>query len=178
MAIHQDGLRLNVGCGSRVLPGYFNCDIERNPEAPKAPELLCDAKSIPLPDGCAVELMAIHVWEHFYRWESETVIKEWRRLLKAGGKLVLELPDLIKCCQNIIDGRMKAGKHIDQLGRWGLYGDPRLENKFMCHPWGWAPQELIDFLHANGFRDARHLPTVFHPAGRTHRDMRIEAFAC
>lgn len=168
-------MRLNVGCGSRILPGYFNCDIEYNPDAPRAPDLLCDAKSIPLEDGCADEVMAIHVFEHFYRWESEAALTEWKRLLKVGGRLVLELPDLVKCCQNYLDGRMKGGKHPDQLARWGIYGDPRTGNHFMSHPWGWSPAELEQLLRDHGFSKIEHKPTQFHPAGRSHRDMRIEA---
>lgn len=178
MEIPKDGLRLNVGCGSRVLPGYFNCDIEHNPDAPKAPDLLCDAKEIPLPDGCAAELMAIHVFEHFPRWESESALAEWRRLLRPGGKLILELPNLVKCCQNYLDGRVRGGKNPDQLARWGIYGDPRTGNRWMNHPWGFSPEELIGLVTAAGFKKARELPTQYHPAGRTHRDMRIEAIAC
>lgn len=166
-------MRINVGCGSRVMEGWTNCDIEHNPKAPRAPDILCDVRNIPLDDGCADTLMAIHVFEHFYEWECADVLAEWRRLLKVGGLLILELPDLIKCCQNIIDGR--SGKHPDQLGRWGLYGDPRDKNKYMCHPWAWAPQELMTFLGNNGFVSMRHLPTQFHGSGKAYRDMRIEA---
>lgn len=166
-------MRLNLGCGHRVADGWYNVDIEHNPKAPRAPELLCDLKKIPLVDGCADTIRAIHVFEHFYRWECEGVLKEWGRLLKPGGLMILELPDLIKCCKNIIKGR--EGRHKDQLGRWGLYGDPRDENKYMCHPWGWAPEELMSLLQDNGFKDTKHLPTEFHSCGRDHRDMRIEA---
>lgn len=168
-------MKINIGCGSRVLDGWVNCDIERNPDATRDPEIMCDAKSIPLPDGCADTVMAIHVFEHFYRWEVEDVLWEWRRLLKPGGLLILELPDLIKCCQNIVDGRVRGGKHPDQLGRWGLFGDPRFKNKYMCHPWSYAPRELMGIIEENGFRNAQHKVTQFHPAGRDHRDMRIEA---
>lgn len=171
----RERMKVHIGCGARVMDGWVNCDIVRNPNAPRDPELLCDARDIPLDDGVADIVMAIHNFEHYYRWECDEVIKEWRRLLKPGGLLILELPDLIKCCQNIIDGYQKAGKHPDQLGRWGLYGDPRLKDKYMCHPWGWAPDELIAFLHGNGFTGGVHKPTQYHRAGRDHRDMRIEA---
>lgn len=177
MEIPVKGLRLNVGCGARTLEGYFNCDVERNPDAPRDPDLLCDAKSIPLPDGCASELMAIHVFEHFYRWEVDRVLREWKRLLRPGGLLVLELPNLVKCCQNYLDGRMKGGKHPDQLARWGIYGDPRTGNHWMSHPWGYSPEELQFILEDAGFTKVKHLPTVYHPAGRNHRDMRLEARA-
>lgn len=167
-------MKLHIGCGAKVLPGWVNCDIARNPKAQRDPEILCDAKTIPLDDGVADVVMAIHVWEHFYRWESESVIAEWRRILKPGGLLILELPDLIKCCKNIVEG-FTNGRHPDQLGRWGLYGDPRLEDKYMCHPWGWAPDELMSFLQEHGFKSTKHKPTEFHRSGMKHRDMRIEA---
>lgn len=179
MEVHQEACRvkLNIGCGSRVLDGWFNVDVVRNPNAPRHPELLCDAKSIPLDDGVADELMAIHVFEHFYRWEIEGVIAEWKRLLKPGGKLVIELPNLVKCCQNYLSGLKRGGKHPDQLARFGIYGDPRLADPYMCHPWGYSPEEAIALLTAGGFKSAVERPTQFHPAGRNHRDMRIEAIA-
>lgn len=167
-------MKIHIGCGAKVLDGWVNCDIVQSPKAKRAPEILCDAKSIPLDDGIADVVMAIHVWEHFYRWESDGVIAEWRRLLKPGGLLILELPDLVKCCQNIIQG-FTNGKDPDQMGRWGLFGDPTTKDKYMCHPWGWAPGELIAYLQGQGFTGAVHKTTEFHPAGRRHRDMRIEA---
>lgn len=175
-------MRLNIGCGHRVKDGYYNIDAIHSPKAPRPPELIYSfqfdkdgglVKQIPLEDGCADEILGVHVFEHFYRWECKAVMVEWHRLLKPGGLLILELPDLIKCCKNIVDGR--KGKHPDQLGRWGLYGDPRTMDRLMCHPWGWGPQELIAFLGENGFKKMRHLPTQFHSNGRDHRDMRIEA---
>ena len=160
-----------------MLDDWVNCDIAWNPDAPRAPEILCDAKEIPMPDACADTVMAIHVFEHFYRWEAEGVLREWHRLLKPGGLLILELPNLVKCCENYLSGRKRGGKDPDQLARWGIYGDPRTGDKYMCHPWGYSPEELIELLHANGFKGAKEKPTQFHPAGRAHRDMRIEARA-
>lgn len=168
-------MKLNVGCGKRILEGWTNCDIERDPEAGRDPDILCDARSIPLPDGCADVLMAIHLFEHLYRWDVDAALTEWSRLLKSGGTLILEMPDLVKCCENYLSGRKRGGKDPDQLARWGIYGDPRTGNPFMNHRWGYSPEELISILESHGFKKAKHLPTEFHPAGRSHRDMRIEA---
>lgn len=175
LEIPVDGLRLNIGSGSRRPPGYYNVDIQEDPKATRKLDAIGHAKSVPLPDGCACELMAIHFWEHLFRWECDEVMAEWKRLLRPGGKLVLELPNLIKCCQNVIDGRMRGGKHPDQLGMWGLFGDDRFKDPHMIHKYGWSPQTLEAYLKEQGFVKIKHLPTVFHPAGRDHRDMRIEA---
>lgn len=164
-------MRLNVGCGARRIPGYTGVDaVERS-----AADIVARADAIPLPDGSVEEILAVHVWEHFYRWECDVVIAEWKRLLKPGGTLVLELPDLIKCCRNVINGLVRGGKDPDQLTLWGLYGDPRQGDPFMAHRWAWSPASLRAFLKAAGFTDIQDEETRFHPAGRADRDMRITA---
>ena len=168
-------MKLNVGCGGRHLPGFKNIDIQAT-RAGKVPDIQADLRKIPLPDECAEEIWAIHVFEHFYRWECEDVIAEWKRLLKPNGLLVLELPNLEKACQNILHGKFIAGKHIDQIGMWALYGDPRYKDPYMIHRWAWTPKSLTDFLAENGFVGFTEKPTEFHPVGRDHRDMRIEAY--
>src|SRR3954465_10914899 len=119
-------MKLNMGCGQRVLPDYTNVDIQiwpHNPTTCGDPDIICDLRSVPLPDGCASEVMAIHVFEHFFLWEAPAVLTEWHRLLRPEGKLVLEMPDLIKCCTNIINGIGlvdTGGKNPHALGMWGL----------------------------------------------------------
>lgn len=176
MAVSQtDGdpmmLKINMGAGGRVLPGYFNIDITPR----EGIDLVADARSVPLPNGCAEEILAVHLFEHFYRWDVDAVLVEWRRLLCIRGLLVLELPNIVKCCHNVIDEVMKGGKDPDQLGMWGLYGDPRTKDPYMSHKWGWSPKTLSALLVQHGFDEAYEKPTVFHPAGRTQRDMHIEA---
>lgn len=177
-------MKINFGCGARVLDGYYNIDAVRDPNAPRDPELIEAMQfdgarlvnPLPLADGCADEVMAIHVFEHFFRWQVDAILEEWKRLLRIDGGLILELPNLQKCCENILSGRtVGAGKHPDQAGMWGLYGDPRLESPFMCHRWGWTPQTLRVILQQHGFLAIKEQPTVFHPAGRAYRDMRITA---
>lgn len=169
--------KLNLGCGRHVLDGWVNVDVQVSLKAPRSPEILCDLKTIPLPDGCAEEVMAIHVFEHFYFWETPAVLAEWRRLLTPGGSLVLELPNLMKCCRNILEGRTLArgGKDPDQLGMWGLFGDPRDNDPYMTHRWGWTPKTLRSLLESSGFAEVRETMPKWHRAGRDHRDMRLEA---
>lgn len=169
METHHQHLKLNLGCGRHVLDGWFNVDVQRSPRAKRDPELLSDVRKIDLPDGCASTIMAIHLWEHLYRWECDKVIVEWHRLLEKGGELILEMPDLLKFCANIIQNK------TDQMGMWGLYGDPTEKDPYMCHRWGWTFSTLKPFLQDAGFIDIREEVTQWHRCGRDDRDFRIVA---
>lgn len=164
-------LRLNIGCGKRSIDGYKGVDAVKRPAA----DIVAPAHSIPVGSGTVDSIIAIHLWEHFYRWECDKVIAEWKRLLVPGGTLILELPNLRKCCENLLIGRADAGKTPDQLSYWGLYGDPRDKDPYMTHRWGWTPETLTEFLTVHGFTDIVEVPTQYHLVGRANRDMRIEA---
>lgn len=172
--IPSEGLRLNLGCGRHTHDGWFCVDAAQHVEATRDVDLISDLRRIDLPDDCASEIISIHAWEHFYPWECHELIVEWRRLLRRGGTLVLELPDLMKFCHNILIGR-DDGKHPDQLGLWGAYGDPRPHDPLMMHKWGWTYRTLAKFLKHYKFVSIREEETQWHPYGRGTRDFRIVA---
>jgi predicted SAM-dependent methyltransferase len=163
--------RLNIGSGKWSLDGWINIDGVISPLATRPPDIICDIRKIPLPDGCAKEAMAIHVFEHIDRWDAEATLLEWARLLKRGGMLVLEMPDLIKCCRNIINNTQ--GKKPDQLGMWGLFGEP--VGAPMQHKWAYTFKTIQPMLANAGFHEISEQRTMFHLCGRDVRDFRVEA---
>lgn len=159
-------MRLHIGCGRRYLEGWVNVDLDENVHA----DIHAPAHELPMLENDSVSvIMAIHLFEHMYLWEVDTAVKEWVRVLQPGGELILELPDIMKAAKNLLNG---AG---DQQSMWALYGDPTLENPFMTHRWGWHPKSLKGKLKEHGFTKFREEPTIYHRAGRKHRDMRIVA---
>lgn len=155
-------VRLNVGAGDKQFPGWISVDL-----APNA-DIVSDVCAIPLPDGYADEIMAIHLIEHIERWRVQTALREWFRLLKPRGMLILELPDIVKCCKNIVAGMP------EQEGMLGVFGDPSLRNPRMMHAWGWTESTMKAELVAAGFSKVKARSPQFH-GRRDHRDMRIEA---
>lgn len=164
-------MKINAGCGRKILDGWTNVDLAVHPKAPREPDIIADVRAIPLPDGCADELMAIHLFEHVPVWDVDGMLTEWRRLLKPGGKLVLEMPDIVKAAKNLI-----AGKG-DQQSMWAIYGDPGPRDPLNGHHWGWTCKTIRPVLERNGFRNVTEHPTQHHPAGHGHRDFRVEAIA-
>ena len=87
-------MKLNVGCGDIILPDYINVDLY-NPLA----DVKGDASKLEFDDGVADEIYASHLIEHFDFREGFKVLEEWKRVLKVGGKLVLETPDFLESCR-------------------------------------------------------------------------------
>lgn len=163
------GMKLNIGCGNRRLPGYTGVDAVQR----EAADIVAPADAIPLPDGCADEVLAVHLVEHVFEWMVPTLLTEWHRLLKPGGLLVLEMPDTMKCARNLVNG--VESKKPGQMHLWGLFGDPTTKDPFMMHRAGWWFARLAPIVKTLGFVDIVERETVFHPAGRGVRDFRLEA---
>lgn len=80
-------MKLNLGCGRRILPGYINADLR----AGEGVDCVFDAEEgWPFPTASFEEVRASAVFEHLLRWE--TAILEAARVLKPGGLLDIRVP--------------------------------------------------------------------------------------
>jgi predicted SAM-dependent methyltransferase len=129
---------------------------------------------LPLETGSVDVAAAIHVLEHFAEWEAEGVLREWQRILKPGGLLVLELPSMDKIVAYLIDCVQKQGGKINmQLSWWGIYGDPRYHDAVMVHKWGYTKAMLRAVLETvGGWSEINAEPPRYH---MKRRDMRMTA---
>lgn len=155
-------IRLNIGAGSKIHEGWTSVGLEDHHA------IQCDVREIPVPDDYADEAMAIHVLEHLWRWDALDALKEWRRILKPGGRLIIEQPELFRVCRNILSNPSP------RLGIQGMFGDPSGRNELMMHKWCWSESELKKELFAAGFSKVKIGTPEFH-GKRIKRDMRLEA---
>lgn len=82
--------KLHIGCGDRYKKGYINVDLFDSTIA----DLMVPADALPL-DSETVELIeSYHLIEHFGYTNTLLAFNEWWRVLKPGGKLILETPDI------------------------------------------------------------------------------------
>lgn len=157
----EEGIHLNIGCGAKLWPGFVNIDFPGNWSG-KKPDIECDVRAITLPDGYADSAYAIHVFEHFYRWEADSVLIEWKRVLKDGGKLILELPCLDKVIGHFMEGIKNKRPVTDQRTMWRLYGDPIYKDPNMVHKWCYPVQEIIEMMTEAGFKDVHYETPEYH----------------
>lgn len=168
-------MKLNLGCGGRCFEDYLNVDIMDECPVPNVPYLKADIRNLPFEENSVDEILTVHVIEHFWSWEVEDVLKEWLRVLKPGGKLVTECPNLIGASMILLDAVQKGDAEKFTLALFALYGDPspRYRNIEQRHKWGYIPGTLAATLQKVGFVNARQEPAQFKR--REPRDMRVVA---
>lgn len=166
-------LKLNLGCGDKILEGYVNVDVAES-RGGKTPDVICDLRQLSsFKNDTADEILSVHVVEHFWRWEVLDVLKEWVRVLKPGGKMIVECPNLLSAAEELLrnpevaSGSGKEG----QRSMWVFYGDPAWKDPLMIHRWGYTPQSLAVLMREAGLVNIRQEPAQFKL--REPRDMRL-----
>jgi predicted SAM-dependent methyltransferase len=151
-------LRLNLGCGNKKVEGFVGVDI-------KDATIVADIRALPFDDESVDEIMAIHVCEHFYTHEIASVLKEWMRVLKPNGRMVLELPCLDKVLEHFARGSPV------NFTLWPLYGDPRthVDGEPALHKWCWSIKQFRNLLNSVGLNDIYEETPHYH---QPSRDMR------
>ena len=173
-ALPEGAVRLNLGCGDKILPGYVNVDVAPSRRGLK-PDVLCDLRDLSVfPDHYADEILSVHVVEHFWRWEVADILKEWVRVLKPGGRMIVECPNLITACQTLLANPELASQPgpAGQRSMWVLYGDPAWQDPLMIHRWGYTPHSLEQLLAEAGLVQIEQTPAQYKL--REPRDMRLE----
>jgi len=170
--VDKSRVRINAGCGDKILDGYINVDVAPSRRG-RAPDVICDLHNLEFDDASADEILAVHVVEHFWRWEVLGVVKEWVRVLRPGGKMILECPNLQSACEQFLadpDTFSSPGKD-GQRTMWVFYGDPSWKDALMVHRWGYTPKSLAALMTEAGLVNVRQEPAQFKL--REPRDMRI-----
>lgn len=168
-------MRLNLGCGNKILPGYVNVDAvpyRDHTGKQKDPDHIMDICKLTFEDNVADEILTVHVVEHFYPWDIQNVLKEWIRVLKPGGLMAIEVPNILYAAQELVkQGEIFNDKHSDMLMHlW--YGDPVYGDPLMHHKWGYTPKTLLKLVNDVGLKGCKPVPAKYKRGWP--RDIRVE----
>lgn len=142
-------VKFNMGCGTEIIPGYFNVD-----KYSKFADIQEDVLTANIPENCADEIRSFHMIEHLPKWSVNQLLSNWHNILKTGGKLVLEMPDLEKLCKAYLDN--EEDRDIITLCIYGsMYNclSPETEKNgtSSTHLYGYNPAQMIEILNKIGF---------------------------
>lgn len=94
-------MKLNVGCGAKLLVDYINIDLYST--HPKVVRM--DVSKLGFPDDSCDEVLAEDILEHFPRLKWKEVVAEWIRVIKPNGLLVLQFPDMRSLSKALLDSQ-------------------------------------------------------------------------
>jgi len=139
---------LHLGSGSTKLEGLINCDLF-DPEA----DLKADAKDLSMfADGSIDLIESHHMIEHLSFADTESALKEWHRVLRPRGLLVISCPDIFRI-------------FLKWLGYSAIYPlFPRQEKLDFIIKMLVGPQQHEGQFHRNAF-DSRRMSQLFSRHG-------------
>ena len=172
--------KLLLGCGNRKKIGWINLDI--NPKV--NPDIVSNASDLKNIPGNSIDLIdSYHLFEHFFPHEATQALKEWYRVLKKGGELYIEFPNLERCAKIILESKDPEEIRLAMIGIYGYQPDIFPKSKsdppivFQMHKFGWTPRLLSEELKSIGFSSIEFIEPVQknRRAYQIKRDMRVKA---
>ena len=141
--------KLNLGCGYDIRPGYLNVDVNDFHK----PDLVGDITNLrELPSDYFDEVVAQDVLEHIPRMQVPQSLREWHRLVGAGGYLLLRVPNLHGLLELLRESGRQGTEDQKTLVQC-VYGTQAYEGDF--HLAGFTPRLLCKELLDSGFSDVR-----------------------
>jgi predicted SAM-dependent methyltransferase len=178
-------LKLHLGCGSTVVPGWENIDksptvlLARVPGLRRALGALhvitpdqahavfpagivrSDVRrGLAYPDGSVAFIYSSHMIEHLARWQGLALVRECFRVLEPGGRLRLATPDLTEFVERYRQSG-SADEFVVAFGHFVERPGSRLESLLRrlftgaSHQWLYDAASLTRLLEEAGFVDVR-----------------------
>lgn len=154
----QGSVKLHLGCGGQHFEGYINIDFKKT----RAVDVIGDVRELPYEDNSVDAIESYHVLEHFPvclmaninphpRGKYAALIdilKEWNRVLKPNGNLVIEVPDFDAIAAEYATADNERKEELITY-MFGGYRNNDIED---THRWGTNKYRLNYILEKAGFR--------------------------
>lgn len=145
---YNKDIKLNLGSGGISYPGYLSVDMH-DPRS----HVHMDITKLDFDDNSVTEILASHVFEHLNPYHAIDILKNWLRVLKPGGKLIMEMPNIEALCHKFVTANKTERYSILNV----VYGSVNTtdiggpDNITSPHLFGWWPESLYDHMAAAGF---------------------------
>lgn len=169
----NEKIKLHLGNGTVYLKNWINIDM-KGPLAKDCPEIvernktiidkyykfpfrqnkdnnvtdmIMDVRKLDFKDNSVDEILCVNLIDHLKKEDFLVALKEWRRVLKVGGSLIIDVDDRQKQAEILTSA--ETNEEIEWALRL-IYCDHVSEGR--THFWGYLPDYLKDILEKNGFK--------------------------
>lgn len=166
-------IKLHLGNGTVYLEGWINVDLtgklaseypelaERNKTTVEkyykfpfrqnknnnVTDINMDVRKLDFEDNYADEILCVNLIDHIKKEEFVEALKDWRRVLKEGGILIIDVDDRQKQAEILTSA--ETNEEIEWALRL-IYCDHAAEGR--THWWGYCPSYLQNILEEAGFK--------------------------
>jgi SAM-dependent methyltransferase len=182
---------LHVGCGpvtnGRLHPHFRGVEwreLRLDIDPAVQPDIVSSITHMPAVAAGSVDaIWSSHNLEHLHHHEVPLALSEFIRVLKAGGLLLLTLPDLQRVAELVAADRLGEAAYVARSGPitpldmiYGHSPSLALGNHFMAHRTGFTPTTLLKFLVEAGFGDIRlHRGDHFELRGQAYKPLPLRS---
>lgn len=133
-------VRLNLGCGHKMVEGYINVDsVDRF-----NPDFVHDlSKPLPFPVKSVLEIMAMDIFEHFDKYMRYVVMENWANILVMGGKIILQVPNIAQILT--LANKVNIEIVLELIYGENMIASDTYSSHYGNHKWGYTEKSLIEF---------------------------------
>ena len=170
----SSGLRLHLGCGSIIKPGWVNIDLNLGSRADQsrlAPDTLFVnydlRRGLPLAAGSCAIIYSAHFFEHLDYSHALGLLRECYRVLEPGGMWRAALPNFRRMLSSYLNRDLA---YFDLVDIFKVMADLEPETMTLVdhvndgvyqngeHKWIMDPEKMLKLMGHIGFSSVREQP--------------------
>jgi hypothetical protein len=150
--LDPNAIKLNLGCGKMYINGWINIDVDKEIKS----DLSIQFTDIILHfnENTIDEIMMLHSISYLNLWEARIFFKDLYLIMKKNGRLIIEFPDIFKCCTTLIKNNNKDFNTYIEAVR-GIYAfdldQIKNKDKYIPYSFGWSAEHITRELSNIGF---------------------------
>ena len=123
-------IKINLGCGRDLLEDFINVDIYYDFKDKNY--VRSDVRKLPFKDNYADYILAREIIEHIPTIDLISTLKEWIRVLKPGGRLVITCPDFNQMAEEWLNNDFTPDLYYELAQ--GIYGNQQMDKEYHLSP--------------------------------------------
>jgi predicted SAM-dependent methyltransferase len=138
---HPDIVKHN----STTIENYYKRPFRQNRDN-NVTDIIMDIRNLEFPENSAEEILSVNVIDHMKKEEFLEALQNWKKVLKPGGLLIIDVDDRKKQAQ-----LLASADTVEEM-EWALrllYCDHAKTGR--THWWGYTPEYLLHLLKQAGF---------------------------